>query len=232
MILASGMVATGGGERLDHITLEVAQGETVGIIGERGQGGTLLMKVLASLIALNGGSLRIGTIDASVSPFEARRSLFWCGQPNVVASMSACQYFALARAGRRAPGPPVQDGAVLEALGLQDDVPLDTMTPPRRRLVDILVATRSGAELVLLDRPLEPLTPGERPMAVGMLASAQAQGTTMVIAADHASDLPIRCNRVLAIEAGRLAPLDAHCGVADSAPSGRPHGPRLGWSPR
>ncbi len=227
MIQVSGLCATGGGERLDHITLEVEQGETVAVIGGRGHGGALLLKVLAALTPPSSGSLRIASIDARVSPFEARRRLLWCGEPILNATLSTYEYFTLARAGRRVQGERVSRAIVLDALGLQNDAPLHSLTQSQRWLMDALVAARTGAEAILLDRPFGALAPPERPQVARILATAQSQGATLVIAADRTSDLPIRWNRAFAIEGGRLSPLGESIGVTSSG-SGR----RLGWGPQ
>jgi len=56
---------------VDHLSLAVFEGETLGLVGESGCGKTSLAKALVGLVPLRGGQIRVQGIDAQAS--EARK---------------------------------------------------------------------------------------------------------------------------------------------------------------
>ena len=48
---------------VDHLSLTMAAGETLGLVGESGCGKTSLAKVLVGLLPLAGGSIRVEGVD-------------------------------------------------------------------------------------------------------------------------------------------------------------------------
>jgi sulfate transport system ATP-binding protein len=61
---------------LDHIDLEIREGEFLGLLGPSGSGKTTLLRILAGLDVADYGSLRIGDRDAAELPFEQRHMGF------------------------------------------------------------------------------------------------------------------------------------------------------------
>jgi len=227
MIRAEGLTARADdGQRLDAASLQVAGGETIGIVGEDRSGGALLLQVLATLIAPVAGRLLIDGVDAVANPFAARRRVCWVGAPVLNTDLSVHEYFTLARAGRRLPDSRVARDTVLDDAGVRDADRLDTLPSGPRQLVDLVVAARSGAGLVILDHPMRALGATERALATRVLTGARAGGTTIVMASGTSHDLPVRCDRLFAMDDGRLTEMPSARNTGTP-----PHGP-LDWGAR
>jgi len=61
---------------LDHINLEIREGEFLGLLGPSGSGKTTLLRILAGLEVADFGSLSIGERDATDLPIEQRQMGF------------------------------------------------------------------------------------------------------------------------------------------------------------
>jgi len=61
---------------LDHVDLEIREGEFLGLLGPSGSGKTTLLRILAGLDVADFGSLSIGGRDANELPFELRQMGF------------------------------------------------------------------------------------------------------------------------------------------------------------
>jgi sulfate transport system ATP-binding protein len=61
---------------LDHVDLEIREGEFLGLLGPSGSGKTTLLRILAGLDVADFGSLSIGGRDAGELPFELRQMGF------------------------------------------------------------------------------------------------------------------------------------------------------------
>ncbi len=72
---------------LDHISLDVAKGETVGVIGQNGAGKSTLMKLVAGITFPTSGDIRVnGTVGSLINlsagfnpDFTGRRNLYYKG---------------------------------------------------------------------------------------------------------------------------------------------------------
>ena len=60
---------------LADVSFRVARGEIVGFLGLNGAGKTTTMRILASYLTADTGSVHIGGIDVQRHPLEARRNV-------------------------------------------------------------------------------------------------------------------------------------------------------------
>src|SRR4051794_24086252 len=65
---------------LDGVSLNVGAGEILGLLGPNGAGKTTLIRVLATLLAADRGTVRLAGVDVRTDPARARRSLGLAGQ--------------------------------------------------------------------------------------------------------------------------------------------------------
>ena len=98
----------GGVAALDHLDLEVAQGEVVGYLGPNGAGKTTTIRLLLGLISPTEGRGEIFGLDCQRQPVETHRRLaFVAGEANLWPSLTGAETLAAARPcprpGRRRP---------------------------------------------------------------------------------------------------------------------------------
>src|SRR6478609_1685370 len=80
-VFAEGLVKTFGDHRaVDQVDLEVRRGEVFGVLGPNGAGKTTMLKMLATLLPINGGQASIFGVDVAREPHRIRQLLGVTGQ--------------------------------------------------------------------------------------------------------------------------------------------------------
>ena len=72
---------------VDGVSLAVARGEMVGLLGGNGAGKTTTLRVLATLLKPTSGTARVGGCDVLADPLGARRHL---GYVSATTASSRC----------------------------------------------------------------------------------------------------------------------------------------------
>src|SRR3954467_12954161 len=80
-VFAEAMLKTFGDQRaVDHIDLEVRRGEVFGVLGPNGAGKTTMLKMLATLLTIDGGQAEIFGHEVRPEPHVVRQLLGVTGQ--------------------------------------------------------------------------------------------------------------------------------------------------------
>ena len=207
---------------LNGITMQVAPGEQVAVIGPSGAGKTSLLQVMACAMRPSAGVVRLASCDPwAVSPRELqalRRSLFLAPQvpplpprQRVVTAVLAGQlpHMGLWRSLRNLFYPqdiPAADTA-LEAFGLSDKLfeRVDRLSGGERQRVGLARALVARASLWLVDEPLSALDPTHAEQAMRSLTqTAQARGVTLVASLHHVEMALAHFPRVVGLRQGEV----------------------------
>ncbi|HLD63846.1 MAG TPA: ABC transporter ATP-binding protein [Candidatus Peribacteraceae bacterium] len=202
-------------EILRDVTLNVDEGEVIGLIGPNGSGKTTLFNVISGFIKPTAGSITLhGENITAVSPAKrAQRGLGRVFQnfgifrdmtleENVLVALEA-----LPRDSRRALGDLKKvTEETLEMVGLasQGKKKAGALSGGQMRLLEIARTLRSGKELFLLDEPTAGVSP-KMTKAVSDLITKLKTARKTVIVIEH--DLPFIsriCDRVAVMDVGEI----------------------------
>jgi branched-chain amino acid transport system ATP-binding protein len=232
MITCQGLEAGYGRIRiLNGVSLEIASGSAVGILGHNGMGKTTLLRTLMGLIPATAGTVHLDGHDITQAPTHARarRGLAYVPQGRqIFPGLTVAENLRMAAVA--AGKPPATVERVL------------TEFPELTRLLDRSGGALSGGEqqllalaralcteprLLLLDEPTEGIQPSIVQAIVERLASLRrSRGLTLLLVEQSLDFIHALSDRVLLIQRGRivreLAPdaleaqeiLDAFVGVA------------------
>jgi branched-chain amino acid transport system ATP-binding protein len=178
----------GGVVALDHVSFDVAAGETVGIIGPNGAGKTTLFGVLSGTLAPDGGTVRL---DGRT--LTGRR-------PDEIVKIGLARTFQIVRP---LPSLTVLANVVVGALGRHRTIPAAThharevlrfvelehragdlagiLTLADRKRLEVARALATEPRVLLLDEVMAGLTPREGARAVDLLQAIRARGTTLLV---------------------------------------------------
>jgi len=206
-----GYVYPTGVEALRGVTLDMASGEAVAIVGQNGAGKTTLVKHFIGLLRPTRGDVRIGDWDTrtkSVAQLAARVGYVFQNPDDQLFSRTVGQEIAFGprNLGLGESEVRARVAAALETVGLADQVdrhPYDLMQT-QRKFVALASVLALDTPVVVLDEP----TTGQDAAGVERIGSIverlQAQGKT-VIAISHDIDFCAeRFPRVVVMGQGRV----------------------------
>jgi ABC-type multidrug transport system ATPase subunit len=175
-------------------TLRAEPGRVTGLVGPNGAGKTTLLLMLASLLAPDTGTIRIGGVDPMTDPLAARRMLGWMPDalgawPSLTARetiVTTARLYGIAQedAARRA-----QHLLGLVGLGDLADSPAKVLSRGQKQKLGLARALVHDPQVLLLDEPASGLDPEARVQLRVLLRRFAAEGRTVLISSHILSEL-------------------------------------------
>jgi ABC-type multidrug transport system ATPase subunit len=193
------------GERtiLDGISLEVAQGEVVGLVGANGSGKSTLLRCLVGLVPYR-GELSVGGRDVAADPVGAKSLIGYLPQKPAFGDARAEE--ALRWVARLRGVPVARVGEVLQEVGLAAFARerAATFSGGMQQRLSLAMALLSGAPVMLLDEPTASLDlEGQRTFAE-IAGSLRSSGRTVLISSHRPGEIGRLASRVVHLDSGRV----------------------------
>lgn len=192
------------------VTLDIAPGQIVGLLGPNGAGKTTTMKMIATLLRPDAGTIRIRGVDAVARPREARRhlSLLLGGDRGFYSRVSAIdnlRYFAsVAGVPRRLRETRIAE--TLGSVGLADraDERVETFSRGMTQRLHIARAMLNHAPLLLLDEPTNGLDPEHARDVRALVESLRDEGAAILLTTHAMAEAEALADRIDMIVDGRI----------------------------
>ena len=199
---------------IDHVSIAIAMGESVSLMGTSGCGKTTLLHILGALDRPDEGRLFIGGVDPSALGEGARARLrrerlgFVFQQSNLLPALSARENVALPAwrvSGRRAEALE-RAGALLSRFGLaaRADAPAHVLSLGEAQRVAVARALINSPRLVLADEPTGSLDSSSTDAVLDALTEVCRLGAALLVVT-HDPDVAARCARQVVMKDGRIA---------------------------
>lgn len=197
-------------DALREISVEVARGEFVGLLGRNGAGKTTLLKVVATLLLPTKGEVEVDGIDALGEPAKVRRRLgvVLAGERTLYWKLTARENLLLFGGLHNLPRREtrVRSEHLLGLVGLSDfvDVSVEKFSSGMRKRLAIARALIHQPPILVLDEPTASLDPHGVEEVWEVLRALREEGTTVLMATHNMLEAERLPTRLLIIEEGKL----------------------------
>ncbi|MDS1269047.1 ATP-binding cassette domain-containing protein [Lipingzhangella sp. LS1_29] len=209
-IQAEGLVKVFGRTRaVDGLNLTVPPGQVYGVLGPNGAGKTTAVKMLATLLQMDGGQARVMGLDVRSQADAVRDKVSLTGQfASVDEDLTGLENLILIGRLVGYPKPAARRRAdlLLEAFGLEDaaDRQAKNYSGGMRRRLDIAASIVRPPELMFLDEPTTGLDPRSRNQVWDIIRVIVAQGTTVLLTTQYLDEADQLASRIAVIDHGRV----------------------------
>ena len=196
-------------QALSDLTLTLPAGRPVAILGPNGAGKTTFIRMIATLIEPDRGTLLVDGHDVVRDPMAVRRMIGLAGQSAAVEEMMTGRenLLMVARLYGQAKKEAVASAArILEQMDLEDaaDRQVRTYSGGMRRRLDLGASLVGAPRLLLLDEPTTGLDPGSRNEVWDAIREMGWAGTDMLLTTQYLDEADHLAAYVVIIDGGRV----------------------------
>ncbi|ABW15593.1 daunorubicin resistance ABC transporter ATPase subunit [Parafrankia sp. EAN1pec] len=208
-VRADGLVKRFGDFRaVDRIDLEVRHGEIFGVLGPNGAGKTTMLKMLATLLPIDGGRAEIFGVDVAAQPHRVRQLIGVTGQyASVDEDLSATENLWLfgRLQGLKAADARATARRLLEQFGLEEaaERKISAFSGGMRRRLDLAASLITRPPLIFLDEPTTGLDPRTRGQMWNTIRGLVEDGCTVLLTTQYLDEADQLADRVCVIDQGR-----------------------------
>ncbi len=207
---------------VDAVTLEIPQGQMVGVIGRSGAGKSTLLRMMNRLTDASSGTIHFGDLEVSaLRGSELRRWQRDCAmifqQFNLVPRLDVLTNVLLGRLNHRSTVKSILNVftreerimaiAALERLGIEQTAlqPAGTLSGGQQQRVAIARALMQAPRLVLADEPIASLDPLNAKIVMDALRDInEREGITVVTNLHTLDTARAYCERIIGMAGGRV----------------------------
>jgi ABC-2 type transport system ATP-binding protein len=192
---------------LRGVDFDVARGGIFALLGSNGAGKTTVVKILATLLKADAGSVTIGGFDVASEPAHVRESISLTGQFAAVDEILTGRenLVMVARLRHLADAGAIADD-LLERFALTDAGARKTSTYSggMRRRLDIAMSLIGNPPIVFLDEPTTGLDPEGRLEVWRAVKELAGQGTTVLLTTQHLEEAEHLADHIAILHEGRI----------------------------
>ena len=190
---------------LRGVTLDVAGGEAVGLLGANGSGKSTILRVLGTLLKPTAGSAAIAGLDVVDAAMEVRRHIGYLAHtPGLYDDLTASENlkFAADMLGL----PQSAAGACLERVGLHEvaDARVRGFSAGMQRRLAMARLILRSPKILLLDEPYSNLDSEGVELMNSVIGEVIAGGGAALLALHELAPARTLISRTLTLEAGRI----------------------------
>jgi ABC-2 type transport system ATP-binding protein len=194
---------------LQGLDLTLPAGQAVAILGPNGAGKTTLIRMVATLLKPDAGSLRVGGHDVVHQAMAVRRLIGLAGQSAAVEEMMTGRenLVMVARLyGQTASQARSSAARILDQVSLNDaaDRLARTYSGGMRRRLDLGASLVGSPGLLLLDEPTTGLDPGSRNEVWDSIRAMVNAGTDIILTTQYLDEADHLAASIVIIDKGRV----------------------------
>ena len=192
---------------LRGVDLEIARGSIFALLGSNGSGKTTTVKILATLLKPDAGTVTVNGYEVVAQGAEVRESISLTGQFAAVDEiLTGRENLVLVAQLRHQPGAGRIADELLARFSLTDagGRRVATYSGGMRRRLDIAMSLIGNPPIILLDEPTTGLDPQSRLEVWDTIKRLAAQGTTVLLTTQYLDEAEQLADRIAILHEGTI----------------------------
>jgi len=184
---------------VDHLSLDIQEGEVFAFLGPNGAGKTTTVRMLTSLIAPTSGEAFVLDYKIGKDDQEIRRNVgILTETPGLYSRLSAIRNLSIYAHLYEVPNPSEQVEKYLQWLGLWErrQDPVGTFSKGMRQKLAIARALIHEPRVLFLDEPTSGLDPESAKLVRDFIAELRGQGRTIFMCTHNLDEADRLCDRI------------------------------------
>ena len=211
---------------LDGLDLAVEQGSVFALLGPNGAGKTTIVRILATLLEADHGTIRVAGRDVRAEADAVRAAIGVTGQFSAVDGLlTGAENLALMADLHHLPRSAARGriAELLERFELTEAADRIAMTYSggMRRRLDLAMTLIGSPEVIFLDEPSTGLDPSSRRTVWEIVRSLADEGTTVFLTTQYLEEADRLADRVAILDRGRLVAEGSAQELKQRIPGGR-----------
>ena len=199
----------GKNEVLKGISLKVRRGTMLALLGPNGAGKTTTVRILSTLLKLDGGSVAIEGHDVASDPDGVRSVIGLTGQSAAVDElltgrenlvMMGRLYHLTAKSAKARAQELLEEFDLVEAANR----PAKTYSGGMRRRLDLAVSLIATPPVIFLDEPTTGLDPRSRIAMWNIIERLKKNGATILLTTQYLEEADQLADRIVVIDGGKV----------------------------
>jgi ABC-2 type transport system ATP-binding protein len=198
-------------EVLKGVNFEVEQGGIFALLGSNGAGKTTMIKIMATLLKADAGSVVINDFDIQKNPGEIRGSISLTGQfaaiDEILTGRENLQMIAKLRHLKN-PNQVVDE--LINRFGMSEaaDRRVSTYSGGMKRRIDIAMSLVGNPKIIFLDEPTTGLDPEARLEVWKIVKELSSTGTTVFLTTQYLEEAEQLADKIAILHGGKIIALD------------------------
>lgn len=193
------------------IAFDVREGEVFGLIGPNGAGKTTTLRIIASILRITSGSVKVFGKDLSKEPHEVRKMLSYLPEDaGAYKNLTGSEYLKFI-ANFFATGKKVDEivsrGIEIASLEERIDDKVDTYSKGMARRLLVARALMVKPKLAILDELTSGLDVINAQEIRRVVKGSTKDGTTVLLSSHNMLEVELMCDRIALIDDGRIVEL-------------------------
>ncbi len=192
---------------LDHLNLEVREGEVLGYLGPNGAGKTTTIRLLLGLIKPTEGQASIFGKDAARQTAEIHKDIAYVpGETSYWPSLSGAETLRLL-ANVHGGVDEIYEKELIKKFAFDPNKKVRSYSKGNRQKIALIAALASRAKLLIFDEPTSGLDPVMAKVFRDEVVVAKQNGQTVFLSSHILEEVEELCDRVGVLKAGKLVEL-------------------------
>ncbi len=194
----------GDGKGVFDVSLTVAKGEVVGLVGTNGAGKTTLIRHLMGFLKCEKGSVKVNNLDCWSSSSEVKKLIGYIPGEIAFPDYNTGTDFLNAQAKLLGLKDMSYAESIIKKLQLDPTATLKRMSKGMKQKTAIVAALMADPDILILDEPTTGLDPLMRSEFVKILLEEKKKGKTIFMSSHMFEEVEETCDRVVLIKEGKI----------------------------